>query len=269
MKATDKLFAGSIPALYDRYLGPMIFEPYAQDLAHRMSGLRAGRVLEIAAGTGIVTRAMRRALPDTVEIVATDLNQPMLDYAAAIETLAGVTWRAADALVLPFGDASFDAVVCQFGVMFFPDRRAAYREALRVLKPGGKFLFDVWDKIEENHFTHIVTESVAALFPDDPPRFMERTPHGYFDKAVIEADLKAAGFGRIVIETVAKTSRAASHRDPAIGFCQGTPMRNEIEQRAPGRLDELTEVAAKALAARFGQGPIEAKIQAIVFEAAR
>jgi ubiquinone/menaquinone biosynthesis C-methylase UbiE len=267
VKATDKLFAGSIPVLYDRYLGPMIFAPYATDLAARAAALRPARVLETACGTGIVTRALRQALPATAEIVATDLNQPMLDYAATAETLSNTTWQQATAQALPFDDASFDLVVCQFGVMFFPDKPTAYAQARRVLKPGGTFLFNVWDRIEENPFPHVVTQSIAALYPDDPPRFMERTPHGHFDTKAIEADLRAAGFTDIHAETVARTSRAASARDVAIGFCQGTPFRNEIESRAPGRLDELTQIATDAVTARFGAGAIEDKIQAIVFEA--
>jgi len=269
MKATDKLFAGSIPALYDHYLGPLIFEPYAANLAERVARLEPGRVIETAAGTGIVTRALRRALPDAVEIVATDLNQPMLDYAASVETLGNATWRQADAQALPFPDASFDAVVCQFGVMFFPDKRAGYAQARRVLKPGGRFLFNVWDRIEENLFAQAVTNAVAALFPADPPVFLARTPHGHFDAPAIAAELRAAGFREVRFETVAKTSRAASARDVALAYCQGTPLRNEIEQRAPGRLDELTEIAAAAVADRFGSGLVEAKMQAIVFEARR
>lgn len=267
VKATDKLFAGSIPALYDHYLGPLIFEPYAADLARRMAGLPAERVLEIAAGTGIVTRTLRRVLPETVEIVATDLNQPMLDHAAAVAPLANVIWRQADAQTLPFPDTSFDAVVCQFGAMFFPDKPVAYAHARRVLEPGGTFLFNVWDRLDTSPFTHTVVESIAALFPDDPPRFLERTPHGHFDTTAIEADVKASGFGRVTIETLRLPSRAASARDVAIGFCQGTPMRNEIESRAPGRLDELTEVATQAVAARFGSGSVETTMQAIVIEA--
>ena len=173
MSETDRTFAGSIPATYDRYLGPLIFAPYAVDLAERLSDLSAESVLETAAGTGIVTRALARSLAKTVAIVATDLNQPMLDFAAAQSGAETVTWRHADALSLPFPDASFDAVVCQFGVMFFPDKRAACGEALRVLKRGGRFLFNVWDRIEENEFPHIVTQALAGVFPHDPPRFGE------------------------------------------------------------------------------------------------
>ena len=142
---TDRIFAGSIPALYDRYLGPLIFEPYAAELAGRVASGTASRILETAAGTGILTRVLARLLPDTTEIVATDLNQPMLDFAAAQPGTARVTWRRADALALPFPDQSFDVVACQFGAMFFPDKIAAYREALRVVGRGGYLIFSVWD----------------------------------------------------------------------------------------------------------------------------
>jgi len=269
MKETDKLFVGSMPALYDRHLGPFIFEPSAEDLAARVARAAPHRVLETAAGTGIVTRAMARALAESGSITATDLNQAMVDYAAAQTTARNVTWRQADALALPFADGAFDAVVCQFGVMFFPDKRAGYREALRVLAPGGRFLFNVWDRIEDNEISRVVTDAVAALFPADPPRFLARTPHGYHDVALIRDELGQAGFARVEIETIEKRGRAPSPRDPAIGFCQGSPLRSEIEARDPGRLAEATEAAARAVAARFGPGPIEGKIQAHVITATR
>lgn len=269
MSDADGKFAGSIPALYDRYLGPLIFEPYAADLAARVAALARGRVLETAAGTGIVTRALARTLPASTEIVATDLNQPMLDHAAARPGVERVAWRQANAQELPFPDGSFDAVVCQFGAMFFPDKVTGYREARRVLKPGGRFLFSVWDRIEDNDFADIVTKAVAALFPGDPPLFLARTPYGHHDVAAIERDLRSAGFERIDVETVTKRSRAVSSRDPAIGLCEGTPLRNEIEARDPSRLAEATDAAAAAIAARFGPGPIDGKIQAIVFTAYR
>lgn len=269
MAETDKVFAGSIPSIYDRYLGPLIFQPYAADIARRLADLTTGTVLETAAGTGVVTRELARALPKTVTIVATDLNQPMLDFAAARGGAERVTWRQADALTLPFEDGRFEAVVCQFGVMFFPDRRAAYREARRVLKSGGHFVFNAWDRIEENEFTDVVTESLASVFPHDPPRFLARTPHGYHDRATIGDDVQAAGFSTVKIETIEHRSRAASHRDPAIGFCQGTPLRNEIEARDKSRLDEATDVAASAIAERFGTGPVEGKIQAHVVVAVK
>lgn len=267
MAQTDRVFSGSIPALYQRYLGPLIFQPYADDLARRVAARNPGRVLETAAGTGILTRALGHALPAASEIVASDLNQPMLDFAAAQPRGDRALWRQADALNLPFDDAAFDVVACQFGAMFFPDRVAGYREAARVLRPRGRLVLGVWDRIADNEFADVVTAAVAALFPSDPPSFLARTPHGYYDLAVIRQDLAAAGFGHVEIETIAHRSRAPSPRDPAIGFCQGTPLRNEIEARDPGRLDEATEAAGAALAEQFGPGPVDGKIQAHVIVA--
>ena len=267
MAHSDRQFAGSIPALYDRYLGPLIFEGYAADLAARVAAGSPQRVLETAAGTGIVTRAMARVLPAATEIIATDLNQPMLDHAAAQPGVERVIWRQADAQSLPFPDGSFDAVVCQFGVMFFPDQIAAYREVRRVLKPGGCFLFSVWDRIEDNEFAAAVTDAVTALFPADPPRFLARTPHGFHDITPTIQALGAAGFARGEAEMVAKLSRAPSARDVAIGFCEGTPLRSEIEARDAGKLQAATEAVAEAIRMRHGPGPVEAKIQALVITA--
>ena len=265
----DRSFLGSIPALYDQHLGPMIFAPYADDLASRLADLRSGRVLETAAGTGVVTRTLASVLPETIAIDATDLNQSMLDHASSQLSSTRVTWRQADAQTLPFPDGTFDAVVCQFGVMFFPDQAKAFSEAYRVLKPGGRFLFNVWDRIEENEFPDLVVKSVASLFPDDPPMFLARTPHGHHDTAPLEARLRTVGFESIGAEAVAKTSAAPSARSAAIGFCQGTPMRNEIEARDATRLAEATESAATAITARFGSGPISGKIRAHVITARR
>ena len=193
MLEADKLFAGSIPENYDRYMVPLIFEPYAADMAQRAAHLSPGAVLEIAAGTGVVTRALARKLPPGARYIVTDLNQPMLDYAASRQGPdSRITWRHADAMALPFENAAFDLVCCQFGAMFFPDRSVAYRETKRVLKPGGHFLFNVWDRIEENDFADEVTNALARIFPDDPPRFMARTPHGYHDTALIRRELEQA-----------------------------------------------------------------------------
>ena len=268
MLEADKVFAGSIPENYDRHMVPLIFEPFAADLVRRAAILSPNAVLETAAGTGVVTRALAPRLPSGAKYVVTDLNQPMLDYAASRQTPDGrIEWRQADALALPFEDAAFDLVCCQFGAMFFPDRSSAYREAKRVLKPGGRFLFNVWDRIEENIFADDVTNALAEIFPNDPPRFLARTPHGYHDKALIRSELKAAGFSDVVIETRAEQSRAPSPRLPAVAYCQGTVLRTEIEARDPGKLDAATDHAASELARRHGSGEVAAKIQAHVIMA--
>ena len=261
----DKVFTGSIPKLYEEHLVPLIFEPYAADLVNRIASRSLGRVLEIAAGTGVVTRKLASALPDSVSIVATDLNQAMLDLASEVGTRRPVEWRQADAMQLPFDDSTFDAVVCQFGVMFFPGKAKAFSEARRVLRSGGVFMFNAWDRIEENEFAHTVTKALASVFPEDPPRFMARTPHGYYDLATIERDLKHGGFVATPhISTLAARSKATSPHIPAIAYCQGTPLRNEIEARDKLRLGEATDMAAQAIAERFGQGPVDGKIQAHV-----
>jgi ubiquinone/menaquinone biosynthesis C-methylase UbiE len=260
----DKVFAGSIPKLYDEYLVPLIFEPYAKDLAKRIGSIRPARVLEIAAGTGAVTRELDATLPAGSTIVATDLNPAMLEQAKAAWRGRVVEWRPADALELPFEDATFDAVACQFGVMFFPDKAKAFSETRRVLRPGGAFIFNVWDRIEENEFANEILGALATVFPADPPRFMARTPHGYHDRAAIERDLAAGGFTSPRIETITHRSRAASPEIPAVAYCQGTPWRSEIEARDAAGLAKATSASAAAIAKCFGHGAVDGKIQAHV-----
>lgn len=270
MATNDQRFAGTIPEIYDRLMVPLIFEFYANDLAHRIAALEPKHILETAAGTGVLTRALAARLPPAANIVATDFNPPMLARAAARQ--AGetrITWQEADALALPFEDETFDVVACQFGAMFFPDKRQGFAEARRVLKPGGTFLFNVWGRIEDNEFADVVTQALAAMFPADPPRFLARTPHGYHDPDRIRGDLYAAGLTRISIEPLVGTSEAATPRDPAIAYCQGSPLRNEIEARNPTGLEEATAAAAAALARRFGAGPIAGRIKAYIIAAVR
>jgi ubiquinone/menaquinone biosynthesis C-methylase UbiE len=266
--ASDKAFTGSIPDLYDRHMVPLIFAVYARDLAELIARDAPHDVLETAAGTGVLTRALVAKLPRDTTIVATDLNQPMLDHAAAkLTPLDRVTWRQADALALPFDDGQFDAVACQFGAMFFPDKIKGYSEARRVLKPGGRFFFNVWDCIAENEFADVVTEALAGLFPQDPPLFLARSPHGYYDVDKIRDELRAAGFADVSIETVVHTSKAASASEAAFSYCHGTPLRNEIEARDASRLDDATSAATDAIARRFGDGPVEGRISAHVISA--
>jgi len=266
----DRIFAGSIPEIYDEYLVPLIFEFYASDLAARVAALSPRAVLETAAGSGVVTRALAPRLVSEGRYVVTDLNQPMLERAAARQDPdARIVWQQADALELPFDDASFDVVLCQFGVMFFPDRLTGYREARRVLKDGGSFLFNAWDRIEENAFADVVTRAAAEVFPDNPPRFLARTPHGYNDLDIIRQEVEAAGFRDVAIETVPALSVAPSPRHPAVAYCQGTPLRNELEERDATLLNEVTERAQTAIAERYGSGSVSAKIHGHVVTAKR
>lgn len=268
MTSADKVFAGSIPEFYDTYMVPLIFEVYADDLAHRVASIGPMSVLETAAGSGVVPRALINHLRPDARYVVTDLSQPMLDYAAKRQVPdARIEWRQADALDLPFQDASFDVALCQYGAMFFPDRTKGYAEARRVLKAGGSFLFSVWDKIENNEFADTVNKAAATVFPDNPSQFIARVPHGYFDHDLIRADLHRAGFSAVEIVTKEETSRAASARQVAVAYCQGTPLRTEIESRDKSALERVTDVVTAALEARYGKGPVAAKICAHVVTA--
>jgi len=264
-RAHEVSFSGVMPEMYDRYLVPMIFDVYAADIASRVQSLGAARVLEVAAGTGAVTRAMAASLPESVSLVATDLSPAMIDHASAVGTARPVQWDVADVMNLPYPDASFDVVVCQFGVMFLPDRVEGYREILRVLRPGGWFVFNVWDRIEHNEFAHVVSSAVADLFPADPPRFMERIPHGYYVSEVIRADLQAAGYDSAIdVHEVEARSRAATSEVVATAYCYGTPMRNFLEARGADQMAAAAAVAEAAVARAFGSIDLDARINAFV-----
>lgn len=265
--ASDSSFTTEVAQFYESTLVPLIFRPYARDLAVRAKAITPRSVLEIACGTGVVTRALASALPAECSIVATDLNDAMVEHGQMVGTSRPVTWRQADVMALPYASASFDVVVCQFSVMFFPDRVAAYREVRRVLRPGGTFLFNVWNSIEANEFADVVTEAVGTLYPDDPPVFLARTPHGHGSPTEIAADAKAAGFGKCVLIQRDDVSSAAGPELPAIAYCHGTPLRNEIMAREPGGLERATAVATEALRSRFGDGPIEGRISAAIVAA--
>ncbi len=262
---TDKVFAGPVPQLYDRHLGPILFQPFAEVIAERL-GKTDRAILETAAGTGIVTRAITAALPQST-ILATDLNQAMIDVAAGKTPGRDLTWRQADAQSLPFEAGSFDVVVCCFGIMFMPDKHAAYREARRVLRPKGRFIFTVWDRIETNPLMHITDATVAALFPGNPPHFLARTPCGYSDQARIERELREAGFTSVRIEEVQREADVSSSWEPAMGCCQGTPLRGEIEARDPDGLVRATDAVAAAVQEHFGNGSFRAPLQALLITA--
>ncbi len=258
-------FSGSIPQMYDHYLGPVLFEPYAADLARRVAAQATGLVLELACGTGIVTQQLRSQLSQDVKIVATDLSQPMLDYAQSkLATLQHVEWKQADIAALPFADASFPTVVCQFGLMFVPDKQAAFREVRRVLSKGGLFAFSVWDGIDANPFARIAHETLAKLFPVNPPQFF--TPFTFNDHAVLRQLLNTHDFHNVQLETVTLEGRSESAKAIATGFVQGSPLSAAIQERGAA-FDSVVAAVTEALAQHGGAAPFRSTLQAIVVTA--
>ena len=268
MKDQELRFSGSVPARYDELMVPLIFRPYAEELAARARALDPVRILETAAGTGAVTQALHEALPQA-EIVATDLNQPMLDAARERVRPDRVKFLQADAQALPFEDGSFDLVVCQFGAMFYPDRIRAHAEARRVLRAGGRYLLAIWDRIERNPLTDTAQNVLIDLFPDDPPLFMREGPFSYSDPSAIDADLRAAGFASVAIDAVELRSRSPSAHDAATALCYGTPMGVEVDDREPGSLDRVFIAVEKAFARYEGPAGIDAPMAAHIVTATK
>jgi ubiquinone/menaquinone biosynthesis C-methylase UbiE len=267
MKDEHAQFSGSIPAAYDRYLGPVLFQPYAEDLAARLQVEEKGSVLELACGTGILTRVLRTRLPSSVKLTATDLNEPMFrDAAAKFGEDEAVQWLQADACSLPFGDGMFDAVVCQFGIMFVPDKALAIREAHRVLKPGGIFLFNVWDALEHNALCQLAHETISGYFDKDPPTFYQ-VPFGYHDEDEIKRVLQDAGFQEITTDVVSKVGMTSRAEDAATGLVRGNPVAVAITERDPSLLPVITKAVARAITNRFGETNVRAPMRAIVVEA--
>ena len=263
MQEANVTFDGSIPEIYDKHLGAVLFEPYAADLVKRLKSRGSKDVLELACGTGIVTRALLDGLKPA-RLVATDLNQPMVDYARSkVGAAPGLEWRQADASALPFPDASFDAVVCQFGVMFVPDKLLAMKEARRVLRPGGVFAFNVWDKIEENDLGRTAHETITRFFPSDPPQFYT-IPFGFHDSALIRSMLGQAGFADVQIESVVKESKSPSAGHLAVGLVRGNPVVNAIQERGSVEVDTVIAAVEEALRGRYGDSPLIAKMRAWV-----
>ena len=260
VREADRRWEGSMPEVYDRCLGSAVFMPHAVDLATRARPLHSARVLELAAGTGIPSFQLKGTLPKA-SITATDLNQAMVDYGSS--RTKGV-WQQADAQKLPYKDDSFDLVICQFGVMFFPDRRTAFREVARVLAPGGRFLFNTWDTVEQNDFAAALVAGLSEAFPEDPPTFMD-IPHGYADMDQVTADLRAGGMQLDDGVTVILTGHANSAAELATGFCQGTPLRMAIEARSD--LDAATQVVTEEMTALLGEGRVDGALTALVVRA--
>lgn len=260
-------FSGSVPENYNRYLGPVLFEPYAQDLLARLDRRDGVRVLEVACGTGVVTRRLREELPASSTLVATDLNEPMLDEARKLVPLAGITWQQADAQELPFPDASFDAYVCQFGLMFLPDKVRGLSEARRVLAPGGQLIANVWLSGADNEHVPVIRSVLDRLYPDSPPTFLD-VPHGYHDPERIRADLEAAGFTDAMLDTMRVSSESPTALDFGTGWAWGSPLTHELVARAAD-LDEVARALADELAAVGGSEPFRVELGAIVISAAR
>ena len=259
-------FVGSVPESYDRELGPMWFQPFAEDLAKRIGALAPRALLETACGTGISTRAILGRLPADARLTATDLNQPMIDYARrAVDADPRLEWRTADMTALPFGDGGFDAMACQFGMMFAPDKAAAAREARRVLRHGGSFVFSVWDSMAHNPIAAIADRVVGELFPSDPPPFY-RTPYGYHDRDTLTGLARTAGFGAVALETVRLPVERPSARSVALGLIEGQPIRAQIVERGgePGRVVDAME---RALVRELGDAPMRTSMQALVVTA--
>ena len=266
---TDHRFSGAIPETYGRLLVPMLFAWFAGDLARRVTRHDPHAVLETAAGTGIATKELLARLRPDARLVATDLNDAMLDVAVADIADPRVHWRQADAQSLPFDAEDFDAVVCQFGVMFLPDPVRAYTEVRRVLRPGGRFAFNVWDDLAHNDFARIVTAALKASLGASAPDFLARVPYAHADVRPILDQLAAAGFGVVEVETVTASSPARGARDIATAFCLGTPLRHELERLGPTALPESIDCCTREFERRFGAGSIEGRMQAHVFEACR
>jgi ubiquinone/menaquinone biosynthesis C-methylase UbiE len=269
MPEANATFTGSIPENYDRYLGPILFGPYAIDLVSRLDISQDAAVLELACGTGIVTRRLVERLGPGAKVLATDLNESMLNYARArLGSGDSVEWKQADASDLPFADQSFDAVVCQFGLMFFPDKERAVRETYRVLKPGGTFLFNVWDAIEQNDLPHTAHEVVGKFFADNPPDFYD-VPFSFHDRETIRTLLATAGFDDIELTLLPLGAIAASALDIAKGLVHGNPIITAIRERDESRVPEIEAALASAIAARYGDAPVRARMRALICRARR
>jgi ubiquinone/menaquinone biosynthesis C-methylase UbiE len=262
-------FVGSIPENYDRYLGPVLFDPYAVDLVSRLNVSADASVLELACGIGIVTRRLRDRLGSEAKLVATDLNEAMLDYASKkFRPEEIVEWKQADATDLPFADQSFDAVVCQFGLMFFPDKEKAISETYRVLKPGGTFLFNVWDAIEYNELPHIAHAIIAEFFDDNPPDFYE-VPFSFHDLESINSLVSAAGFTEIQLALLRLPAVSPSAEEAAKGLVHGNPVINVIRERSESSIPGIEAAVAAAVAAQCGDTPVRARMQALICAAVR
>lgn len=266
MSSTASQFVGGIPEHYDRFLVPVIFDPYAIDIATRLSRVAGSDVLEIACGTGVLTGRLRETLSRETRLTATDLNEGMVDVARRRMPDTGIDWKVADGTALPFDDEAFDVVVCQFGIMFFPDKVAGMREARRVLRPSGRYVFNVWDGFDLNPFGRIAHDTIASYFPDDPPAFYDK-PFGFSDESAIRSMLREAGFRSTAIEWVSKETTSPTARDFATGLVRGNPVILMIEERGKVAAEQIIAGVESALAREGGDRPYRSRMQALVVTA--
>lgn len=262
-------FAGSVPLNYDQYLGPVLFEPYAIDLVNRINSSSFKNVLELACGTGRVTRHLVSALPAEGFLIASDLNEDMLNVAGKMITGSNVKWMIVDSQELPFDDDSFDHIICQFGIMFFPDKTKAFAEAYRVLQPGGKFLFNVWDSLEVNPRSAIIKQVMEEIMGEDAPDFLSKGPYSYYDKDLIVASLENIGFKNIQLDIVQKTAYYASAEDLIKGFVDGSPLNAYLIQQSPSLQKEIKSKLKQKIVAEFGETQVISPMQAIVCAASK
>lgn len=266
MSVTTTAFTGSVPENYDRYLVPYIFEPYAKDLLARTDHAGVSHVLETACGTGSVTALLRNTLPPEVRLVATDLNGDMITIGKKILADKGIEWMVADAQALPFENDSFDLLVCQFGLMFIPDKATALKEAYRVVRLGGRIVFNTWDKLENNPAFYVADQVVKKYFPKEPPSFFH-IPFSMYDEKELQSLFEKAGFRDIRIELVKKEGTSPSSAATATGMLEGTPMYPTIQQRGPELLPRIKKDLEEQLASRFGDAPMISSLQAWVVTA--
>ena len=261
--ASITAFTGNVPLNYETYLGPLFFEPYAQDLADRLPNNKYGKILELACGTGRVTKYLVQKLREDGTLVATDLNEAMLSIGREKVADPRIQWSRVDAHELPYDEESIELIVCQFGVMFFQDRPEAFKEAFRVLKSGETFLFNTWDHIRHNTLTEVTRKVMDQIFPNDPAPFLTKGPFSFFDKEQIHQLLADTGFRDITIDTVRITSTATSVQDCLNGIVDGTPIAAYLQERNTPA-EEVKEKVAAALEVYKGNGVLNLPMQAHV-----
>lgn len=264
---TNISFSGSIPKFYENNLGTIFFEPFSTEMALRVKDLKANSILEIACGTGRLTKYLPLVTPKKFSsITATDVNPAMLELARRTVAWKNIDWQVVDAMELPYGDSLFDVVVAQFGVMFYPDKQKAFKDSHRVLADNGSFIFSAWDSLRHNPIAQLTDNIITEFFPTDTPAFY-KIPFSYFNEDEIRSDLATAGFRAVNIERLKLEGYAANANDAAVGLLQGTPLYNAIIERGEELLPAMTEKLAQEIRSLFGDTDLSIPIQANIVTA--